>query len=231
MMNSLVVAIISPHLLGFSLFSAPDGAIFHLIEQAAYSWRTLLDQSEHSKRILDDWGKIFDILSKLFTMLALVLGAIVGYFKFVKGRIYLPRIEPTITGKFAEINGIRFALVEIGIKNVGISKISLDQSSGLDVCLDEIRKLPINSAERLPIETAEWQEPKSFRVFQDHKWIESGETIREEKMFAVSDDVAAAKLSLQAAVGKITATAMKIIVLGKVPGDIQRKEIDDVLAG
>jgi hypothetical protein len=229
-MKPLFVALTTPHLLGFLLFFEPNGAIFHFIDRVASSWLTILDQSENSKRLLEDWDKIFDIFSKLLTMIALVLGAIVAYFKFVKGRIYRPRIEPAITGKFAEVNGISFVLIEIILKNVGTSKISLDQSSGLDICLDEIRKLPVNPAERLPIETAEWQEPKSFKVFQDHKWIESGETIREEKMFAISPDVAAAKLSLQAAVGKITATAMKIIVLGKVPSDVQRKERDDAPA-
>jgi hypothetical protein len=175
------------------------------------NWTGLLDQSNHSGRVLDDWERISSILENIVTIVALALGAVVGYFKFIKGRVYRPRVEPDVTGRIKKYNGTTFLIVRSEARNVGNSKILIGPSSGLDISFDAIE-----SDEQLPIRTVKWKEPTSFRVFREHKWIESGETIREEQMFSVPTyNIAAVKVALHLAVGKVTATSMKVLLLNE----------------
>ena len=162
--------------------------------------------------MLDNWEKLSNILQNVFTMSALVLGGIISYFKFVKGRIFSPRLEPAIKGRFREVDGCRFLIISAELKNVGASKVSIDSSSGFDISFDECASIP--EGDRLPIEEVVWRPPVSYRVFESHEWIESGETIREERVFSIKSDVIAARVDLQLATGRTTATAIAVIMYG-----------------
>lgn len=191
------------------------------IPRLASSSISILDQSENSgARALEDWERISSILQNTTTIVALFLGGAVGYFKFVKGRIYRPRIEPAVSVRVARRNdGIAFLVIHSEVKNVGHSKIALGASSGIDVQLDNGESLPGESGRRLPIQSIRWKKPTSFPVFREHDWIESGETIREEMMLALSgEDLMSVKVALHIAVGAITATAMTIVGLDEAKG-------------
>jgi hypothetical protein len=184
----------------------------------------LLDQSNYSDRVLNDWERISSILENIITIIALALGAMVGYFKFIKGRVYRPRIEPAVTGRIEKLNGLTMLVVHSEAKNVGNSKISLGPSSGLDIFFDGVRLFP-KGGQPLSIATVKWQEPISFRVFRDHHWVESGETIREEQMFSLSSpDLTAVKVALHLEVGRVTVTSMKIVALTEAPPEKRPKK-------
>jgi hypothetical protein len=143
-----------------------------------------------------------------------VLGGIVGYFKFVKGRIYRPRIEPTIVANiYKDHDGATCLSTRFEIKNVGHSKVELGESTGVDLMLLNTDSKP----SQLAVRRVKWSDPVSFRVFQEHAWIESAETIREEEIFIFNTTSTAAKLALHVAAGRVTVTAMKVVALQDKP--------------
>jgi hypothetical protein len=61
-----------------------------------------------------DWAKTRDFteaLTNVIQSLALIGGGFWAYFKFYKGRTFRDRLTPTVSGKFATIDGAVFLIV------------------------------------------------------------------------------------------------------------------------
>src|SRR5215213_5150613 len=77
-----------------------------------------------------DWTRTKDFteaLTNVTQSVALLAGGVWAYFKFVKGRTFRDRLTPTVSGRLVSINGAIFLVVTTEIKNVGLSKITIDQ--------------------------------------------------------------------------------------------------------
>jgi hypothetical protein len=129
---------------------------------------------------MEDAKNILEVAQKALTILALLAGGVWGYYKFFKGRVFRIRLEPTISGRVLPLNNSTYLLVTISLKNVGLSKVDLEQE-GTGLRLSTHKAVP-----RLddPIE-ADWSHLTTFPVFREHAWIEPGETITEDRMFVV----------------------------------------------
>lgn len=127
-----------------------------------------------------DVGEVIDDLQKLFTILAIIVGGIWAYFNFFKGRTYRPRLEPQVSGKVMCKDGTSYVVATVRISNVGLSKLDMQQKgSGLRISSYEVLTNIQDAAS-----------PRSeshgvFSMFQDHQWIEPGETIEDQHMVAV----------------------------------------------
>jgi hypothetical protein len=166
----------------------------------------------------DLWtGETLDKVEKLITILGIIVGGIWTYYGFVKGRVYMHRLEPSITGEIVDIGGIKHLLTRFQLKNVGASKITLLSSSGLDIFSDQPYRLTEEREAGLNFESVPWSDPPTtLPVFAGHEWIEPGETIQEEKIIAFrSEGKALLKLELHIDTDRITTSAVTIIKLRK----------------
>ncbi|QQS34737.1 MAG: hypothetical protein IPM56_10735 [Ignavibacteriales bacterium] len=122
-----------------------------------------------------------DIVSKIVTVSAILTGGVWAYYKYIKGRLFYPRIELQINGELKIINSFPHLMLNYQVKNIGLSKVDLDkEASG-------IRVMKYNPPDdSLEIESADWKLIGSFYVLNKHSWIESSETIKESGLFSIT---------------------------------------------
>src|SRR5215207_9180223 len=134
---------------------------------------TLFAASLLRSQSLGDIQTITDILRNLFTTAAIIIGAIWTYFIFFQGRTYEMRLEPEVTGRIITINGLNHLLATIRLKNVGLSKVDIQQKySGLWVLSS---KPPLDTG---IVKNAAWDKLAAFPIFESHESIEPDDEIK-----------------------------------------------------
>jgi hypothetical protein len=139
------------------------------------------------------WNVWLDYTDKTVKILAVIFGAVFAYVKFIAGRVYHTRLEPTVTGRTFEKEGILYLLVVGRLKNVGASKVDISQKGSA---------LRIFSSESFPPEIVstrpvEWTRLRTISVFEKHGWIEASETIEDVALLVLPSDQIALKLQLR----------------------------------
>jgi len=157
-------------------------------------------------------------LESLATAIAIVVGAIWAYFKFIKDRVYRPRLDISIEPRVFIIENRENLLCHLVVKNIGTSKVALVQEG---TCLILTRGDSGGEPYRMPT----WAESSVYEVFPDHDWIESGETIHHDLSVALPPqrrDVLMLKLRLicKQRRGNIETTSRAIL-----PPGIPSKEV------
>jgi hypothetical protein len=111
----------------------------------------------------------------LVTAAAVIIGGIWAYFKFVKGRTFRPRLDVDTQGEWHVINGQRWLHSRVRLKNIGGSDVKLRQDgTGLRLS----RLLPRDPTRK----RAKWESLTVCKIFEDHDWIEPGETISDDSL-------------------------------------------------
>jgi hypothetical protein len=127
-----------------------------------------------------DWAKTLDVLSKITTILVLSLGAIGAYYKFLKGRIFRPRLQLDVGGRVIQEGGVVCLLVNLQIKNVGASTVEFSREG------THIKIYSYDPEFYEPItHQAVWQSLDTFRIFEHIGWIESGEQTQDALLIAL----------------------------------------------
>jgi hypothetical protein len=157
-----------------------------------------------------------DIVQKLFTIAAIIIGGIWTYFNFFRGRTYRMRLEATVSGKIVTFKGSNHLIADISLKNVGLSKVEIEQQkSALHVLSYEF---PVGTRS---IVGATWKDLHVFPVFESHHWIEPGEAIEEQRLMTIPANARTAfQLRLEvvskefswAVVKEISWTAVRIVL-------------------
>lgn len=123
---------------------------------------------------------MLDALEKIFIILGIFVGGMWAYYHFIKGRVYKHRLEQNISGKIIFSDDVEYLVIKISLKNVGLSKIDIQQKgSALRVFACEEEKEVPNTV------SVKWQRLRTFPVFKKHKWIESKETVQEERLIVI----------------------------------------------
>ncbi|HZJ06179.1 MAG TPA: hypothetical protein VFD59_12010 [Nocardioidaceae bacterium] len=119
-----------------------------------------------------------DIVGSLVTALAVAVGGIWAYFKFVKGRTYRPRLEVGLFGQWRLADGEHVLHCRVTVKNIGASKVDLLQKG---------TGLVVHTAEPAGVAPAslEWTPLRAFEILADHHWIEPGETVSDDLLLAL----------------------------------------------
>lgn len=120
---------------------------------------------------MEDLQAVLDIISTAVTTLAVVVGALWAYFKFVRGRTFRPRLEVGLRGQWRVIEGQPWLQAQVSVKNIGASVVSLLQA-GTGLRISAISE----SQEPAPAD-ASWSSLRVFSILEDHEWIEPGETV------------------------------------------------------
>jgi hypothetical protein len=129
---------------------------------------------------LDNLEKVSNIIQSIFTIIALIVGAIWTYFTFVKGRALTPRLEPKLSLKTFTTGNQKYLVATIQLKNAGSTKVDIVQEGTI---------LGVFSYEPIPttaeVESIEWSKYKASPILKDHYWIEPGETLEEPVLFTL----------------------------------------------
>jgi hypothetical protein len=127
---------------------------------------------------LEWWGVFLndiaiDKTQNFFACLAIIVGAWAAYYKFLKGRIFRPRIDLSVQGSLISKSKIPLMQITAKIKNTGLSKVRLS-----DVTVDVwSSKEPIANSFREVI----WEHIDCYPMFGD-AWIEPGESIEDQTL-------------------------------------------------
>ena len=131
---------------------------------------------------MEFWVSLTKIVQSLVTTIALIAGGIWAYYKFVSGRINKPRMELDVkcAQHFFDGNIVRLN-VKVSLKNLGLSKIAIDQES----TALRVNKATIRSNSETEIDGVQeilWNHVGTLSLFCEHQWIEPSEIIHDQKV-------------------------------------------------
>jgi len=129
-----------------------------------------------------DLKDIVGIVSSVVTLLATILAGGWAYYRFVKGRVFKPRLTLTASARRFRANGTEYVLSTIELSNVGLSKIDI-HGADLRVCSLSGKAVP----ERVTVPQRHWL--RTRRVLLAHSWVESGEVLREQNLLTLPLDL------------------------------------------
>ena len=121
-----------------------------------------------------------DIVVKVLTAAAFVVGGLWTYFHYFRGRTYRPKLELTLEMDVDANRRNCLVVIKPELKNVGLSRVDIDlDSSG-------VRLMECSSmSDFKDVLSVPERHLATFDVFQAHHWIEAGETIRDVRLVAV----------------------------------------------
>ena len=157
-----------------------------------------------------DWSTILTRAQTIVQILALVLGGGWAYFRYVKGRTFKPRVEPAVSGTIFERNDDRFIVVTVSLKNVGLSRVPIQQEGtflSVSTCQESTGAFL----------DMKWSDPLGFALFTEHAWIEPGEPIEDKAAFQLPSDQIAVRLKFHLVSTKLRWSAGDIIPLTTKP--------------
>jgi hypothetical protein len=141
-----------------------------------------LTQSEATSSGLDDAKTVADIVGTLITAVAVIVGAVWAYYRFFKDRTYRPRLEVSMGGEWLIVDGERLLLARVQVKNIGSSVVELLQKgTGL-----RVSAMAADTSESDAPRPVEWVPGRVYRVFQEHAWIEPGETVSDDVLLRLA---------------------------------------------
>lgn len=123
---------------------------------------------------------IADVIQALVTATAVIVGGAFTYLKFVRDRVYRPRLDLALDLGVLKVAGEDCLSCTVAAHNIGTGRIQIKhEGTALSIVPGDI------SAERL--RKASWLEPDraNFNVFALHDWIEAGETIHDETLLTL----------------------------------------------
>jgi hypothetical protein len=155
---------------------------------------------------MDEWLDVNKLLNwtklaqQIVQTLAILIGGIWAYFKFIRGRTFASRAEVSVKGTLFSLEDRQIIKATVFVRNTGASKITVEKQ-GKVIRLYGAKLLEASA----PIE---WIQLRIDPIFESHGWIESQEIITEELLLPVStahdEDVSRSAYKLEALVfGKL----------------------------
>ncbi len=154
-----------------------------------------------------EYGRALKDIEILLRALAILVGGLWAYFKFARGRTFWRRLEPAITAEVVHDGPVAMIVTVLTLKNVGLAQVPIvHEGSALRIYSTETPHKPIGG------QPMEWTEQGIRSVFEEHDWVESGETICDEQLIPVgAGDHCALRLELLVRSEKVRWNAVKIV--------------------
>jgi hypothetical protein len=159
-----------------------------------------------------DWNTQLDIFSKAFSILAIIVGGIWSYLKFIRGQVFAIRLEVKVDAKVITNNKINYLLVSSQIKNIAVSPVNLSKviihqrGSGLRIFAcgaQEYEAVPNN---------IECNLLGTYPVFESVNWVSASDQVTEQRLFTLpKGNFVAFKLELRIVSKRYTWHDMKIV--------------------
>src|ERR1017187_9873850 len=129
------------------------------------------------------WNVWLDYTDKIVKICAVVVGGVWAYVRFVKGRLFQTRLEPSVSGRFFHRAERTYLVTTVKLKNVGSSKVDIQQKG----TVLEVLGCPGNLDGRMSNPIA-WRELRLVPVFEDHDWLEPSETVEDTAMIVLPSE-------------------------------------------
>jgi hypothetical protein len=126
---------------------------------------------------------MLDAAQKLANILAVLIGGLWAYYQFFKGRVFRPRLELAISGELGYSEQTNLILVKAKLKNVGLSKLDIQQR-GTAI---RLLKMSPPQAANANARAVDWEHCATLSVFKSHAWIEPGESIEDQTLIELPD--------------------------------------------
>jgi hypothetical protein len=128
---------------------------------------------------LEQWSRLAEIADHLVTSLAILVGGMWAYLKFVRGRTFAHRAELEVSGALFGHGGDRIVRATVRVKNTGLSKLPL-KPDGKVVYLHGI-----SATGWAPEGNVEWEKLAITPVLGGLAWIEAHESVSDEALIPV----------------------------------------------
>lgn len=144
-------------------------------------------------------------VASISTVMAIIVGAIWAWFKFIRGRTFRPRVSVEMLGQWRPTDGQQADTpclfhARVRITNIGAAKVTLKQyGTGLNV------SFPLEQQPSVP-HSVQWQNyyasrsslgrEGAFQVLEEVEWIEPGETVSDDLLLNLGAGPSVVKLEL-----------------------------------
>jgi hypothetical protein len=119
------------------------------------------------------------LLGTTTTVLAVVVGGLWAYFKFLRGRTYRPRLSVGMEARWCLVNERHLVHARITVKNIGVSVVTPRQRGmGLRVSV-------LSPQQPKPPAGVGWDVVRVFEILREHEWIEAGETVSDDLLLDI----------------------------------------------
>lgn len=144
-------------------------------------------------------------VASIATTVALLIGGVWAWFKFIRGRTFNPRISYEILGQWRPIDDATAYVLHVRVRvtNISAAAITLRQYyTALDVSFLRGRQSELPDIVEWENYLASRTDPSqvgAFAVLEECNWIEPGETVTDDLMLELGRRPAIAKLELSLA--------------------------------
>jgi len=128
---------------------------------------------------LDDAKTIVDLVGTAVTAIAVVVGAVWAYYRFIRDRTYRPRLDVSMACERHRVREQRLLLARVRVKNIGASNVELLQE-GTGLRISTLGATP----EHAPVT---WTSRTVRPLLEQHQWIEPGETVSDDVLVRIDD--------------------------------------------
>jgi hypothetical protein len=146
-------------------------------------------------------------IQSIITAGAVIVGGYWAYFKFIRNRTFMPRLEIGLEGQWRVVDSVDALHIRVQVRNIGASQVHLNQyGSGLRVSFpasgqsgDEIAWEPVP----LVVEPDEAGPPPArvFELLTEASWVEPGEIVSDELLLNLHRAPGACMLEFQLTYG------------------------------
>jgi hypothetical protein len=131
-----------------------------------------------------DWSNVSSTVEQFAGAAGIVAGGVWAYFKFLRGRTFAYRAELTVADATIQPGPFPSVSVRVELKNAGLSKLPFEE-------LKLIKIWAVTDHDWLDDRNVNWG--KFFiltPIFEDHQWLEAGETISQCVLVPVPVEIA-----------------------------------------
>lgn len=116
----------------------------------------------------------------ILEIIALLAGGTFAYMKFVHGRLFQPKLDIEADGKEICVTGESQVLVSIRVKNVGFSRVYIDETTSVLRVFTEDQRPNLDFTD-----VAMWRRIATVPLLAAHEYIDPLEVIRETELFSI----------------------------------------------
>src|SRR5437588_9561555 len=88
---------------------------------------TLRDGNTDWTKTWENWENATSTFEHIATVAGLIIGGLFAYYKFFKGRVFVPRLETCLTVKSICKDNTGYLIASLELKNVGLSRVDIHQ--------------------------------------------------------------------------------------------------------
>ena len=157
--------------------------------------------------------EIVEIVSHGITAVATVSAGAWAYYRFVKGRVFKPRLILSASARRVNMESNRYVLSSVELSNVGLSRVDIDSA------ILRISALSSGPFAEVSVPSRTWL--GTSRVLLAHTWIESGEVLKAQTLLALpAGDERPAVVDYKVVVGDVSFRTEAFVVP---PADASQK--------